>query len=432
VSRTNWESQTVDQMRAGLFASDPSSVRAAATRWQATGDLLTDMRNGLGNTLQNFSDKWAGGAADAYQKMITDLASGIGTVASDAYTMENLTLDAADALDTARAQMPGSVAVPTLPGSVVALATTPLQLPPGSSPAQITQAQQQQQAAVQAVNAQQQAVAVSDAAHAKAVAVMTTLSNTYTTVTASIPAQQVSNDVVPQVNAGGTANGTNHGGTGSAGRTLLTSYQTTPAPAANGANPPTPAAQPGSPATTPQPGTSPLFGDLFSAGIAAAAAAGMGRFNLLGKLPSWVNGNSNKNGKGGNKSTSDSTGNPDGPRGTGSSALGGAGIGSGAKIGGMSGIGGGGGAAPATPTASSSLFSGQEGASPSVIDGAAAGAAAGGSPSSGMMPMMPMGGGMGGAGAQGMDGNRRIPPWLTETEDVWGESATISPPVIGQ
>ncbi len=30
-----------------------------------------------------------------------------------------------------------------------------------------------------------------------------------------------------------------------------------------------------------------------------------------------------------------------------------------------------------------------------------------------------------------MDSARRIPPWLTETEDVWGEPQDTAPPVIG-
>ena len=28
-------------------------------------------------------------------------------------------------------------------------------------------------------------------------------------------------------------------------------------------------------------------------------------------------------------------------------------------------------------------------------------------------------------------GNRRVPAWLVETEDVWGESAAVAPGVIG-
>jgi hypothetical protein len=41
------------------------------------------------------------------------------------------------------------------------------------------------------------------------------------------------------------------------------------------------------------------------------------------------------------------------------------------------------------------------------------------------MPMSGMGGG-------DMGGGRRIPPWLVETEDVWGESSTVAPTVIGE
>jgi hypothetical protein len=44
-----------------------------------------------------------------------------------------------------------------------------------------------------------------------------------------------------------------------------------------------------------------------------------------------------------------------------------------------------------------------------------------------MMPMMPMA-----PGGHDMAGARRIPPWLMETEEVWGQSATITPPVVGE
>ncbi|MGW5748897.1 WXG100 family type VII secretion target, partial [Amycolatopsis sp. NPDC003861] len=56
---------------------------------------------------------------------------------------------------------------------------------------------------------------------------------------------------------------------------------------------------------------------------------------------------------------------------------------------------------------------------------AAASAAKGAMP---MMPMMPMG--MGGGGDMGS--GRRIPAWLVETENVWGQSAPVAPPVIGE
>ena len=57
----------------------------------------------------------------------------------------------------------------------------------------------------------------------------------------------------------------------------------------------------------------------------------------------------------------------------------------------------------------------------------AARAGTAGMPMGGMMPM-----GMMGAGDGGMGGARRIPPWLVETEDVWGESSVVAPTVIGE
>jgi hypothetical protein len=42
-----------------------------------------------------------------------------------------------------------------------------------------------------------------------------------------------------------------------------------------------------------------------------------------------------------------------------------------------------------------------------------------------------MGYGMAGA-ENGMGTGRRIPPWLVETEDVWGESSAVTPGVIGE
>jgi hypothetical protein len=47
-----------------------------------------------------------------------------------------------------------------------------------------------------------------------------------------------------------------------------------------------------------------------------------------------------------------------------------------------------------------------------------------------MMPMMPMSG-MAGAGLGNTGGGRRTPPWLVETQDVWGESVPAAPGLIG-
>jgi hypothetical protein len=59
----------------------------------------------------------------------------------------------------------------------------------------------------------------------------------------------------------------------------------------------------------------------------------------------------------------------------------------------------------------------------------AGGAAAQSKAAGGFMPAMPYG--MGGA-ADGMGSGRRVPPWLVETEDVWGESSIVTPAVIGE
>jgi hypothetical protein len=39
---------------------------------------------------------------------------------------------------------------------------------------------------------------------------------------------------------------------------------------------------------------------------------------------------------------------------------------------------------------------------------------------------------MSGMGGGDMGGGRRVPPWLVETEDVWGESSNVTPSVIGE
>jgi hypothetical protein len=79
-------------------------------------------------------------------------------------------------------------------------------------------------------------------------------------------------------------------------------------------------------------------------------------------------------------------------------------------------------------------------ASPALAAGGAAGAAGasslfGGAGSTaasttgaGFVPAM----GYGAAGMEdGLGGGKRIPPWLVETEDVWGEQTTVAPSIIG-
>jgi uncharacterized protein YukE len=70
-----------------------------------------------------------------------------------------------------------------------------------------------------------------------------------------------------------------------------------------------------------------------------------------------------------------------------------------------------------------------------VLAAWAAGAAVGSPPAGqstaagGFIPAMPFG--AAGAG-DGPGGGRRIPPWLVETEEVWGESAPVVPSVLGE
>jgi hypothetical protein len=72
-----------------------------------------------------------------------------------------------------------------------------------------------------------------------------------------------------------------------------------------------------------------------------------------------------------------------------------------------------------TPGGSSGLAAG-------AIGGAAGAAVGTGMGMMPMMPMMPMGGMHGDQG-----GGRRVPPWLVETEEIWGERTVVAPPVIG-
>jgi hypothetical protein len=110
------------------------------------------------------------------------------------------------------------------------------------------------------------------------------------------------------------------------------------------------------------------------------------------------------------------------------------GLGGSGGLGGGGGFGGGGfgGTGLGSPaSAYPGLVSGA-GSAAGVAAGAASnlGAAAGASGApGGFIPAMPMGGM---AGAGGDANGRRIPAWLVETEDVWGESSTVSPTVIGE
>jgi uncharacterized protein YukE len=444
---TNFAQYSHQQLYAMLYAGNPSTARTAAGTWDDTGNSLHSQANRLEGQLNGFSDNWQGGAADQYKTMMTDLIGGIRKVADTAYSMRNLAYEAADAQDTARAQMPAPVDVPTVPPATVALASAPIQVDANTPAAVVAQIQQARSAAISAVQGQQQASAAADAAHAKAVLVMQTLAGNYVTAKDSIPPapDAATAPATPTAGSGGGQQTAVPTIAPIAGTTNLTDLPwtqsgnlTDPIGTPTGTNPTSGLTLTGT--GQPQQPESPLFGDMFTAGVAAASAAVFGRFgSLIPKVPSFVG--KNKDG-----STAGGT-NPDGTpklgdRTAGAGGLGAGGGAAGAKLAGAGGaglkglggvgggLGGAGGVAAAGPSASPSMLGSAASSDLAAGVGGAVGAAAAKSAGMPMMPMMPMGAGMGGGGDMG--GGRRIPPWLVETEDVWGESSSVAPTVIGE
>ncbi|WP_410672628.1 WXG100 family type VII secretion target [Amycolatopsis sp. cmx-4-68] len=429
-AHTNFAAYSHQQLYAMLQAGDPNSARHAADKWKSAALHLHEQAHNLNSELTEFKDQWTGGAADQYQHMIVDLANGIAKVAQTAEAMNVMLGDAADALVKAKKEMPPPVAVPDVSPADVALAVNPPLLPPDASPAVVQAAAQQRQQAIANVEAQQSAANAAGSAHGKAIVVMTELAGEYTVAEESIPASPNAVQTPTAPPAGGGAGTSGSPGLVGNGATdpgvVVTPVDGHPLPGGGGG-------------TTQQPGTTvptsnPLFGDMFTAGLAAASAAAFGRFgSIMPKVPSWATG----------KDPKDKKDEPPGTKlgGGGAGVEGGAGggipIGGGdaPSIGG--GIpGGGGGGLPigggADAPAAHSGLAGDGGAS-NALSGLAGGAAgaAGAAAAKGampMMPMMPMG--MGGGGDMGS--GRRIPAWLVETENVWGQSAPVAPPVIGE
>ncbi|WP_181773846.1 WXG100 family type VII secretion target [Amycolatopsis pittospori] len=425
-AHTNFAAYSHQQLYAMLQAGDPNTARHAAHKWQSTGSGLFEQAENLTGELSDFSDSWTGGAADKYHTMITDLVGGIRKVAQTAHAMNHLLEDAADALVKAKKEMPPPVAVPDLSPADVALAVNPPLLPADSSQATLVAAAQQRQQAIANVEAQQQAAGAASAAHSKAIVVMTQLAGEYSTAEESIPASP--NAVAPPpVTGGGTAPGGgsvgNNIGGGTDGVVVNPGDGTHPLPT-DGSTPP--AGQPGQ-----VPKSNPLFGDMFTAGLAAASAAAFGRFgSIMPRVPGWANG---KNPNEGKDKNGEVVGGGAGAGATAGGAGGGVPIGGGGAPsldGGA--IGGGGLAGPGEAPAAFSGLAG-DGGSGSAMSGLAGGAAgaAGAAAAKGampMMPMMPMGMGAGGD----MGSGRRIPPWLVETENVWGQSSPVAPAVLGE
>lgn len=445
--RTNFAGYTHQQLYAMLQAGDPTTARAAAEQWNSASRGLYDQAENLSDQLTDFSSSWTGGAADQYRTMMTDLVGGIRKVAVTAQGMRDMLEDAADALVKAKAEMPPPVAVPDVSPADVALAVNPPLLPPDTPPATIIAATQQRQQAIANVEAQQQAANAAGSAHAKAIVVMNNLATNYDTAEESIPVSPNAAAPPPKQLPGGGAStgGTGAGGSGTGGIGAIGNspdggtavgapIDSHPLPTDGGQ---LSGAEPGHPG---QPSAgSPLFGDMFTAGLAAASAAAFGRFgSIMPKVPSWASGKNDKDDK---KDQDGKKGDePVAPPGT---KLGG---GPGPAGGGGGGIPVGGGEAPSIdgggiPSGGGlsgsgeapAAHSGLAGNAPSnVLSGLAGGAAgaAGAAAKSAMpmMPMMPMGMG---AGAD-LGSGRRIPAWLVETENVWGQQAPVAPSVIGE
>ncbi|MBN6041750.1 WXG100 family type VII secretion target [Amycolatopsis sp. 195334CR] len=424
-AHTNFGSFSHQQLYAMLHAGDAGSARAAAEKWRAAGFGLFEQADNLMSQLTEFDGHWTGGAADKYKIMIDDLVGGIRKVGQTAVSMRHLLEDAADELDTAKAEMPPPVNVPEVSPADLSLAVNPPLLPADASPELMQAAAQRRATAIGNVEAQQQASNAANAAHSKAIQVMTNLAGDYTAAEESIPASP--NAAAPPVLPPGSPGGGSSGG----GAPV--------APPPGGVS-----VVPGAPPTLPGDGTqpmpmptdqgkpsSPLFGNMFTAGLAAASAAAFGRFgSIMPKVPPWAGGKK----EGEEKPPGEGTGKLGDGFGGGGTGGGGGGVPiGGGSVGGLGGggiggvdVGGVGDGAAAAPG-----MAGSGSAAPGLsgLAGGAAGAA-GAAAAKGMMPMMPfMPMGM---GAGDMGSGRRIPPWLVETEDVWGESSVVAPSVIGE
>ncbi|MDR7275560.1 hypothetical protein [Catenuloplanes atrovinosus] len=150
-------------------------------------------------------------------------------------------------------------------------------------------------------------------------------------------------------------------------------------------------------------GREPLFGGLMPAGLAATAAAAAAR------------------------STPPAAG---GPRPAGTASVPAARFGGGGGGGGVPGL-----SLPTAPSTSglpSSPATAAVSTASAVAPGVAAatGGAAAGAARGAMPPMMP--GAMMGGAPDGGGMGRRVPPWLVDTQDVWGETSVITSAVIGE
>jgi hypothetical protein len=380
--RTNFPRYSHPQLYQMLHDGDESTARSAADQWDAVGARLHEQAGNLETKLAAFREQWQGGAAEQYQLMITDLSTGLRRIGDAMFAMRDTDHGAADSLVTAKATMPPPSAVPDISPATVYLATTPVEVDPMASTQDVAALRQRQADASAELAGYQQAVRTADSAHARAVAVMNELSVEYQVAGDDMP-------VTPQ--AAGARNVPADDGSGEA---VAAGEDEVDEVDADGRTAP------------------PVFGTMFTAGVAAAAAATAGRLGtkLVPKVPDWAK-RTDKDKQ--DKATTEAA-----------AVKGGGGLGGLGKLGG--GIGGFGGSTP-LPVASPGMLSGTSAAGQAAAALRAAAGAAGAGASMPFMPFMPFAP-MGANGANA----RRVPPWLTETEDVWGESSVITPPVLGE
>ncbi|MGL5817488.1 MAG: WXG100 family type VII secretion target [Phycicoccus sp.] len=411
-----------------LRAGDVGSVRSTGDSWRQITRSLTERADEVQRELVLFSPQWRGGAADQYKIMMAEFVEGVDTASELLASVRDLVYSTADALKRAQDEMPAAVPVPALSSVATMLSTGP------SSAATAVWdglAPDQQLAVAEELRQVQATTQAAGAAHARAVAIMNELAVHYLDVEDSVPALPVAAEApaVPADSAAANTVATALSSTGSPLTGTLAADPTADAGTITGL-----AGQTGQPGPT-------LFRDMFAAGTLAASAAVLGRFRLgtgwldkRRKAKAAATPSGSLSDAGGGASTGGGPGAGGGAGGAPLPQVGG--TGGGVASGGGAASGGGvigasavdppkanpvlaGGAATPLGAASAGLVA------PSVGGGVSTPAATGGG--MGMMPpMMPPGGGGEGAGM-----GRRIPPWLVETEPVFGESVPVTPSVIG-
>ncbi|BCJ49821.1 hypothetical protein Asp14428_12960 [Actinoplanes sp. NBRC 14428] len=360
-----------EELIRALSISNPHEIVAAGDAWAAVAAALFERAQDIADRSGALSSSWTGAAADRYRTMTTELLTGVRRIAATAQEARDLMYAAGEALHAAWTAMP----------------------------------------AVSGEEARRQAVLI-----------MARLAERYLAVTAEL------NETMSQLLPAGTDPAL-------AGAGGAPSGSLPPGQLVFG-NPSGPVAG----------GRPPLFGGMLPAGLAAAGLV-LGRPFLPSLLTprrggpppaaavppvppaSPVAGGAGPGGGG-----------PALPEATLPTAAGaGPGLGGGPAPmagpgpgGGGSALGGGGAALPSLPDPGATAAGGgaPAGQAPpggiAAASGGGAGTGAGGMRGMPMIPMMPMGMG----GAEG-GGGRRIPQWLVETEDVWGEPAVVTSSVIG-